>query len=154
MDHRMAERFARRYSSKSNLVERAVETKYAGILNEPVVGVELKDFLKPYFLAQGEVAKPGKYDLRGGVKLSEALAIAGGFGQHAKHSQVLLFRREGEQVEVKQIDVKKMLNGKKINEDVDLRPGDMVFVPQNRISKISPFIPLPYLRVMVPGLTF
>jgi polysaccharide biosynthesis/export protein len=134
-------------------LQRVVAQKYAGILKNPVVTVEMKDFEKPYFLAQGEVAKPGKYDLRGRVKLSEAVAIAGGFAAHAKHSQVLLFRRmQGEQVQVKEIDVKKMLGGKNLSQDVQLQSGDMVFVPKNRMSKISPFIPLPYFRVMIPGL--
>ncbi len=52
---------------------------YAKILHEPVIAVSLKDFEKPYFIAAGQVAKPGRYDLRGPLTVTEAVAIAGGF---------------------------------------------------------------------------
>jgi hypothetical protein len=39
------------------------------------------------------------------------------------------------------LDVKKMLKSRDLTEDVHLRPGDMIFVPQNRISKISRYLP-------------
>jgi len=41
------------------------------------------------------VARPGKYDLRSptGVVAAIAIAIAGGFNDQAKHSQVILFRQ-------------------------------------------------------------
>ena len=43
----------------------AIRAAYVHVLHNPVVTVELKDFNKPYFLVTGQVAKPGKYDLRG-----------------------------------------------------------------------------------------
>jgi hypothetical protein len=39
------------------------------------------------------------------------------------------------------IDVKKMLNSRDLREDLHLRPGDFVYVPQNRISKIRKYVP-------------
>jgi protein involved in polysaccharide export with SLBB domain len=126
-------------------LKKAVETKYEGMLKEPDVSIELKDFEKPFFLAQGEVQKPGKYDLRSDIKLSEAVAIAGGLSPSAKHSQVLLFRRQnGSQVEVKEIDLKKVLGGKDIAGDVQIQAGDMVFVPKSRISKVKEYANLLY----------
>ncbi|MBZ5516912.1 MAG: polysaccharide export protein [Acidobacteriia bacterium] len=123
-----------------------LQKSYAGILHNPVITVTLKEFDKPYFLALGQVARPGKYDLRGDTTLTQALAMAGGLNDKAKHSQVLLFRRVSpDWVEAKKLDVKRMLNGGDLSEDLHLQPGDMVYVPQNRVSKIKPFIPLPTL---------
>ncbi len=119
-----------------------LRTAYGKILHEPVVTVELKDFEKPYFIAGGEVAHPGKYDLRGDTTLTEAVAIAGGFTENSKHSQVLLFRRVSKDwVEVKKLNVKKMLYAANLGEDLHLRPGDMLFVPKNAVSKIKRFMP-------------
>ena len=119
---------------------------YGKFLHEPIINVELKDFQKPYFIAGGEVGRPGKYDLRGDTTLTEAVAIAGGFTERAKHSQVLVFRRASDGwVEVKQYDVKKMLAKKDAREDLHLRPGDMLYVPKNALSKIKPFLPIPTL---------
>jgi len=122
----------------------AVRLKYTKILHDPIVTADLKDYQKPYFTALGEVTKPGKYELREDITVAEAIAIAGGFvTANAKHSQVLLFRRVSDQwTEVKNLNMKKMLNSKRsLAEDVHLEPGDLVFVPTNFISKLKPFLP-------------
>lgn len=121
----------------------AIRTAYAKTLRDPIISVELKDFNKPYFVVGGQVSKPGKYDLRDYTTASQAVAIAGGFNDSAKHSQVLLFRRvNSDWYEVKVLDLKHILQGHDINEDAEIRPGDMLFVPQNFMSKIRRFIPV------------
>jgi polysaccharide biosynthesis/export protein len=116
---------------------------YGKILHDPVIVVQLSDFEKPYFIVSGQVSRPGKYDLRGNTTATQAIAIAGGFPDSAKHSEVLLFRRvSNEWTEVKKLDMKKMLRmASLMKEDLQIRPGDMLFVPKNKISKIKPFIP-------------
>jgi polysaccharide export outer membrane protein len=132
-------------------LKKSVETKYNAIMRNPEVSVEIKDFEKPFFLAQGEVQKPGKYELRSDLKISEAVAVAGGLSANAKHSQVLLFRRGGdEQVSVQEIDLKKVLQGKNLSSDLKILPGDMVFVPKSRISKLKDFANMTYLRLPIP----
>jgi polysaccharide biosynthesis/export protein len=120
----------------------AIKAAYEPILHEPRVTLELKDFNKPYFIVGGHVFKPGKFDLRGSTTATEAVAMAGGFMESAKHSQVLLFRRVNDSwIEVKNLDLKHILQGHDVNEDPELKPGDMLYVPQNFISKIKKFIP-------------
>src|SRR5208282_1964738 len=123
-------------------MQQAVAYAYRGFLREPEVTVTLKDFDKPYFLASGEVARPGKYELRGDLTVNEAVAIAGGFTQQARHSQVVVFRRISAYVaESHVIDLKKMLGSRDLHEDLHLQPGDFIFVPQSRISKIRKYVP-------------
>ena len=115
---------------------------YSKILNAPLISVVLKEFEKPYFVADGQVAKPGKYEMHGRTTLTQAIAMAGGFQASAKHSQVLLFRRVDDQwTEAKLIDVKKMEKHGNLTEDPFLHPGDMLFVPKNTMAKIDRFIP-------------
>jgi polysaccharide export outer membrane protein len=115
---------------------------YGKILHDPLISVVLKDFEKPYFIADGQVGRPGKYELRGDTTLTQAIAMAGGFQDSAKHSQVLLFRRvNNDWVSAKIINVKEMEKEGNLHEDPYLHPGDMVFVPKNRLSKIKPFLP-------------
>lgn len=121
---------------------KTLRTAYSKILNDPILTVILKDFEKPYFVADGQVGKPGKYDLRGDVTLTQAIAIAGGFTDASRHSQVLLFRRVSDQwMEAKVINVKKMEKEGNLKEDPLLHPGDMLFVPKNTMSKIDKFFP-------------
>jgi polysaccharide export outer membrane protein len=121
----------------------AIEKAYAGLLHAPLVTITLKDFDKPYFVASGEVGRPGKYDLRGDTTVTEALAIAGGLNERAKHSQVVLFRRVSDgMAEARVLDVKHMLRSRDLTEDVYLKPGDLLFVPQNTISKVRRYMPV------------
>ncbi|HXZ11713.1 MAG TPA: polysaccharide biosynthesis/export family protein [Candidatus Sulfotelmatobacter sp.] len=122
--------------------EKAIGAAYAGILHDPLVTVELKDFNKPYFIVSGEVQKPGKFDLRGYTTATQAVAIAGGLNDASKHSQVLLFRRMNtDWYQVTPLNLKRILQGHDVNEDVEIRSGDMLYVPQNTISKVKKFIP-------------
>lgn len=120
----------------------AIAQKYS-FMRDPEVSVTLKDFERPYFLAGGQVGHPGKYELRSSTTVTEAIAVAGGFTEQSKHSQVVLFRKAREGfVESHVLDLKAMLASKRLDEDIELRPGDMLFVPQNRISKIKKFLPV------------
>jgi polysaccharide export outer membrane protein len=128
-----------------------LRTAYNKILNDPQISVVLKDFEKPYFIADGQVGHPGKYDLRGQVTLTEAVAMAGGFLDSAKHSKVMLYRRATDGwYQAVTIDVKKMEHQGNLKEDPMLHAGDMVFVPKNGLSKVRPFIPSSSMGAFVP----
>ena len=128
----------------------AIQKAYRGYLHDPQVAVSLKEFERPYFIVGGEVGKPGKYELRSDTTVAEAVQIAGGLTQQSKHSQVVLFRRVNDDlVETRLLNLKKMLNESNLKEDAHLRPGDLVFVPQNSISKIARFLPKPSLSMYI-----
>jgi polysaccharide biosynthesis/export protein len=119
-----------------------LQRSYAGILHDPVISVVLRDFEKPYFIAGGQVGKPGKYDLRGPTSATQAVQIAGGFVDFAKSKQVLLFRRYNDDtVEVKVINLKRVLKEKDVKEDFMLEPGDMLYVPKTFMANIDRFLP-------------
>jgi polysaccharide export outer membrane protein len=122
----------------------AVEKAYHGYLHDPQVAVVLKDFERPYYIVGGEVGRPGKYELRSDTTVAEAVQIAGGLTQQAKHSQVVLFRRVNDNLmETRLLNLKRMLKQARLQEDAHLEPGDMVFVPQNSISKIARYLSKP-----------
>ncbi len=126
----------------------AVEKAYQGYLHDPQAAVALKEFERPYFIVGGEVGKPGKYELRSDTTVAEAVEIAGGLTAQSKHSQVVLFRRVNDDlVETRLLNLKKMLNQSGLKEDAHLRPGDMVFVPQNTISKLARFLSRPSMSM-------
>ena len=128
-------------------VQTALRDAYSKILHEPIIAVGLSTFENPYFIVGGEVGKPGKYDLHGDTTLTQAVEIAGGFTYTSKHSRVMLFRRVSDDwVSARVVNVKKMLSAGDLAEDIHIEPGDMVFVPKNRLSKVQPYLPylLPY----------
>jgi len=133
----------------------AVQRAYQGYLHDPQVAVVLKDFEHPYFIVGGEVGRPGKYELRSDTTVAEAVQIAGGLTQQAKHSQVVLFRRVNDDlVETRLLNLKRMLKQNALKEDAHLRPGDLVFVPQNAISKIARFLSKPAVSMYMNSAQF
>jgi len=129
----------------------ALHKAYGSFLHDPIINIEMKDFEKPYFTAGGEFGKPGKYELRGDTTVAEAVAIAGGFTDKAKHSEVFIFRKvPGGWQAGKRLDVKLMLANADLGEDIHLRPGDLIYVPKNKLSKIKEFIPTPGLGMAIP----
>jgi protein involved in polysaccharide export with SLBB domain len=122
-------------------VVEAVKKAYASTLHDPIVNVDLADFQKPFFTVLGQVGKPGQYDLRYDITVTQAIAVAGGFAATGK-TQVFLYRSVSSNwAEVRELKIKDILNGKNISEDVHLRPGDMIFVPEKAITKFQRYVP-------------
>jgi len=121
----------------------AILKKVQARLNDPELTVTLEDYMKPAFVVAGQVGAPGRYEMHGEVSALEAIAMAGGFKDSAKHSQVLLFRHVSpDMAETKVLNLKQMLNPSHPHlEDVaQLQPGDLLVVPQNNVSKIERYI--------------
>ena len=122
-------------------VVQAIKGAYVNILHDPIVDVDLVDFQKPFVVVTGQVTKPGQYDLRADLTVTEAIAVSGGFLPTAK-TQVLLYHRvSAGWVEVKKLNLKEILQGKNVAEDVQMQPGDMVFVPEKFIANFKKYVP-------------
>jgi polysaccharide export outer membrane protein len=134
----------------------AIRSAYGRIFKDPsTISVVLKDFEKPYFIADGQVQRPGRYELRGDITVTEAIALAGGFQSSAKHSRVVLYRRVSNLwMKGQVLNVKHMHAERDLHEDLYLHSGDMVFVPKNSISKIQPWLPIPHSSIMLSPQTF
>lgn len=119
----------------------AVKQAYKGILNDPIVAVDLQDFQKPFFTVSGQVGKPGQYELRSDITVAEAIAVAGGLQPTAKMQVFLFHRTTNDWFKVEKLNLKDVLNGKNANEDAVIKPGDMVYVPETGISKFRKYVP-------------
>lgn len=125
-------------------VPEVVETlkkTYATILHDPIIDVDLTDFQKPFYVVSGQVGKPGQFELRHDTTVSEAIATAGGFLPTAKTQVFVYHRVDAGWVEVKKLSLKDLLNGKNVNEDIQMQPGDMVFVPEKFITNFRKYVP-------------
>jgi polysaccharide biosynthesis/export protein len=112
-------------------------------LQDPIATIVLKEFQKPYFVVAGEVATPGKIEMRERVTAIQAIMLAGGMKETAKSSQVVVFRKiNSDMAEVKLLNLKSVRRTSDLENDLTLQAGDMVFVPRDRISKIERFMKL------------
>jgi polysaccharide export outer membrane protein len=114
---------------------------YSKTMHNPIVSVDVTNFQPPQFTVNGQVGKPGQYPLRFDTTVSEGIAVAGGFLPTAK-TQVFVFHRvNADWVEVKKLNLKQLLNGHNIHEDVHIQAGDMIFVPDTFIAKFRKYVP-------------
>ena len=121
----------------------AILKKASTRLQDPIATVILKEFQKPYFVVAGEVAQPGKIEMRERVTAIQAIMLAGGMKESAKSSQVVVFRKINSDIaEVKLLNLKTIRRTSDLENDLTLQPGDMVFVPRDKISKIERFMRL------------
>lgn len=120
-------------------------------LREPVATIILKEFQKPYFVVAGEVAQPGRIEMRERVTALQAIMLAGGMKESARSSQVVVFRKiDTDMAEVKVLNLKSMRRTSDLENDMALQAGDMVYVPRDKISKIERFMRLASVAAFIP----
>ena len=120
-------------------------------LREPVATIVLKEFQKPYFVVAGEVVQPGKIEMRERVTALQAIMLAGGMKETARSSQVVVFRKiNSDMAEVKLLNLKSVRRTSDLENDLTLQPGDMVYVPRDKLSKIERFMRLASVAAFIP----
>jgi len=77
----------------------------------------------------GQVAKPGRYELKSWATVIDALAMAGGFSEYASRSRVAVLRPEGRAVRRIPFNYDKVNSDSNEQVNFYLRPGDVVLVP-------------------------
>ena len=83
----------------------------------------------------GEITAPGEKHLNRNITLIQALAESGGFSKFAATKRIILRRidpRTGKQT-ARKINYKAIADGTQIGNDVRLREGDVIIVPERRL---------------------
>ncbi len=112
-------------------VEAQIATMYGEkYLQNPQVSVFIREFTTERITVDGAVVKPGIYPLVGPMTLLRVIALAGGFGQIANSTQVMLFRQaEGGKRQVATFDVEKIRSGKE--PDPVIKGDDLIVVQRD-----------------------
>lgn len=131
----------------------ALVQKLSVPLNKPELNLVLKDFQHPYVVVGGDVAVPGKIELRQDMTAMQAVLLAGGFKPSARDSRIVVFRHiDSGNGEVKILNLHKIENTKDLEHDMALQSGDMILVPQNRLATFSRYMDaLHFQTYMNPG---
>ncbi len=115
-------------------VARLLERRLAdGYLNNPHVVVQVKERGNREVSVLGQVNESGSIDWRDGLTLVQAVSLAGGLTPFAAPGRVKLTRRtgNGDETVTLEVSLTAIVDGRA--EDLALRPGDIVFIPESRI---------------------
>jgi polysaccharide export outer membrane protein len=91
-------------------------------------GSELNQASNAIFV-EGEVKKPGVYTFQQGITALSACILAGGFNDYAAPNRARIIRRSGPEQEVIELNLDAVKKGKA--NDVELKPGDLVHIPDS-----------------------
>jgi polysaccharide biosynthesis/export protein len=86
--------------------------------------------LKPKVFITGEIIRPGSYVVRKRINLMQAISLAGGFGPFAAKQRIQVRRRTDEGETIFAFDYRAFETGRDIEGNIDLRPGDIIIVPE------------------------
>ena len=94
-------------------------------LVDPDVSVSVNAVNSKRFYIQGEVNKTGAFPLLVPTKVLEALVNAGGFRDFANQKNIVIMRMTGERLS---FNYKEVIKGKKMDQNIYLKPGDIIIV--------------------------
>ncbi len=103
--------------------------KFKQFVETPIVTVMVREAKSFKVYIGGQVAKPGVYTLVEEITLLQLIPLAGGFTEWANQRKILLVRKEGGQEKRITINYKKIISGKDLSNNVILKPGDTIIVP-------------------------
>jgi polysaccharide biosynthesis/export protein len=110
-------------------------------LNAPELNLILKEFQAPSVVVAGEVGKPGTITVKENITAMQAILMSGGFLESAQTSQVLLFRKVNSDIaEIHVLNLKHFRKTSDLEHDIELHPGDMLYVPRDKLQKVSRYI--------------
>jgi len=110
-------------------LQQEVTTRAASIVKDVAVTVSVVEVNSYRFTVAGNVEHPGLFTSRYYLRISDALALAGGPNRYASTDSVEVVRNGPRGVERLRVDYDKVLAGLAPEQDVVLHAGDAVRVP-------------------------
>ena len=77
----------------------------------------------------GNVEKPGMYPLNVPMTVMQLIASAGGLREFVAGKNIVILRREGDREIRFPFDYRAVVSGRRLSQNIELRPGDTVIVP-------------------------
>ena len=110
-------------------LEKDIAEKLKSYISEPEVSVMVQQVNSQKFNILGQVTKPGTYVIANSPTVLDAIALAGGFRDFAKKKSIYVLRH-GASGEVRlAFNYKDVSEGKRMEQNVKLQPGDTIIVP-------------------------
>ena len=111
-------------------LEEEIAGKLQPYLAEPEVTVIVEQINSEKFNILGRVAKPGSYPLTNPTTVLDAIALAGGCRDFAKHKSIYILRRNPDGSESRlPFNYQDVIKGKNTAQNVTLQPHDTIVVP-------------------------
>lgn len=98
-------------------------------VRDPTVSVVVKQINSRRVYVTGRVNRPGTYSLTTPVTVLQMLALAGGVTEFAKKDRIVVMRTENGRTTSYKFNYNDVIQGKKLEQNIELKPGDTVIIP-------------------------
>lgn len=135
--------------TSSELTE-ILQNEYSRELRNPYVTVIVRSFSSQKVYVSGEVEGPTMIGLDGKMTVLQAISEAGGLKDTARIDEVIVIRRNNNiKPEAIAVNLAQVVDGVDTDQDLFLKPQDIVFVPKSSIANVNQWVDQ-YIRRVLP----
>ncbi len=110
-------------------LQAAIKAKLLSTIPDASVTVAVKSPLGHKVNVLGQVQKPGEVLMSGSMSTMQALSQAGGLTPFAAEGSIIILRKTEKGKESIDYPYDDISRGRHLDKDIELKPGDVVFVP-------------------------
>jgi polysaccharide export outer membrane protein len=104
--------------------------KAAGqFIEDPNVTIVVRQINSRKVFVTGQVVKAGTFSLTSPTTVMQAIAMAGGLSEFARASDIVVMRTVGGKTQTLKFNYKDVIRGRRLEQNIQLQPGDTVVVP-------------------------
>ena len=111
------------------ILEETIASRLATYITDPVVNIKLLQSNGNSIFVIGKVNKPGQFPTNRRIDVLQALSLAGGLTVFANQGDINVQRRVGDTIKVFPFEYDDVIDGKHLEQNIILQPGDTVSVP-------------------------
>jgi polysaccharide biosynthesis/export protein len=106
-------------------IQKNVTAALSKLIQKPNVTITVQQVLSQKYYMDGEIGRPGEYQLTAPTTVLEAISVAGGLREFANGKKIYVLRGD------KRIhfNYKDVIKGKNLDQNIQLQAGDHVIVP-------------------------
>ena len=131
-------------------LDEVLTKEYGNYLKNFSINVIVREYSGLRVYVVGEVGNGGFLRLGGNMTILQAIFARGGFLRTSKPENVILVRKgDGNKPVAMVIDLKPVLSGEQIENDIYLMASDIVYVPKSWIAKAGDFVDMYLRRVLM-----
>ena len=125
-------------------VQHSLQAELGKQLRDPRLAVTPRAYSPQQIFVGGEVGQQGTYTLPGPIGAIEAVLMAGGFAPTAKSSQIAVMRRAPKGgMMLRTVNITDgMRHIGHYNDVIQLKRGDIIFVPKSHIAEVGQWVQL------------
>jgi polysaccharide biosynthesis/export protein len=107
----------------------AITKAASKLIEDPNVTVVVRQINSRNVFITGNVARPGPYPVSGQMTVLQLIAVSGGLTEFANGKKISIMRVDAGKTSTIRFNYNEVTDGKKLEQNVVLKPGDTVVVP-------------------------